>query len=512
MIETTARQLFAVAIAGALLAGAAAAQPLGSAIAPTLNNPNRYAVTGAGAAGRFFRLAATRRVDMCIVGDSNTRANICGHETGMGVAFGGRFGTYATAVEPGVGVGWWSASIASTSSTMFPPFDSEGAPLHVQLRTFEDGGFPASYAHLPYDTTVPSSYNSGLTIMADSLIDIAGPLRYHATQWIYGPSSPGYTNPTCRPAFPGNPFLNYVASPTVTSAGASQALGDFTMDVPAGPRTPDGLLFCLANVADDRDAQGPVCVTWQRVENTQHPRGISYSPLWGFGGLSAYHACFAMQSALSPMIEWMRQATQLQNDVPVLMVQILHGGNDINSHMASVGPIGGLESSTPEGQEDNTRGIILSVRNAWVVSGRDPANLFFLLGPYHPVPYTDSPQTGYEQGWRNIVAGDPQVTMIAGTMLTTADELSESGLLSGGTDISHLAVPGFMAWGRTTISALSRAICPGDFDENGTLSTNDIFAYLEAWFARDMRADFNYSRTLEVQDIFDFLGAWFGGC
>src|SRR5436190_1775062 len=83
--------------AAAACAGFARAQPAGSPIAPSLENPNRYAVTGIPAARAFLRLAATRRVDMAIIGDSNTRQlEITGHEDGMGRAFAARFGMYAT--------------------------------------------------------------------------------------------------------------------------------------------------------------------------------------------------------------------------------------------------------------------------------------------------------------------------------------------------------------------------------------------------------------------------------
>lgn len=51
----------------------------------------------------------------------------------------------------------------------------------------------------------------------------------------------------------------------------------------------------------------------------------------------------------------------------------------------------------------------------------------------------------------------------------------------------------------------------GDFDRNGTVSENDIFAFLNAWFLSDPRADFN-GGGLAVSDIFDFIGAWFVPC
>ncbi len=54
--------------------------------------------------------------------------------------------------------------------------------------------------------------------------------------------------------------------------------------------------------------------------------------------------------------------------------------------------------------------------------------------------------------------------------------------------------------------------CPADFNCSGSLSINDIFDFLSAWFASDPRADFNGVNGLGIQDIFDFLAAWFAGC
>jgi hypothetical protein len=51
--------------------------------------------------------------------------------------------------------------------------------------------------------------------------------------------------------------------------------------------------------------------------------------------------------------------------------------------------------------------------------------------------------------------------------------------------------------------------CPADFDESGTVTVADIFAFLTAWFAADLRADIDQSGVLEVLDIFAFLTIWF---
>jgi hypothetical protein len=54
--------------------------------------------------------------------------------------------------------------------------------------------------------------------------------------------------------------------------------------------------------------------------------------------------------------------------------------------------------------------------------------------------------------------------------------------------------------------------CRADFNNSGTLEVQDIFDFINGWFAQATAADFNNSGTLEVQDIFDYLNAWFAGC
>ena len=56
-----------------------------------------------------------------------------------------------------------------------------------------------------------------------------------------------------------------------------------------------------------------------------------------------------------------------------------------------------------------------------------------------------------------------------------------------------------------------RAICAGDYNADGLLTVQDIFDYLNDWFAAAPRANID-GGGLSVQDIFDFLTSWFTGC
>jgi hypothetical protein len=54
--------------------------------------------------------------------------------------------------------------------------------------------------------------------------------------------------------------------------------------------------------------------------------------------------------------------------------------------------------------------------------------------------------------------------------------------------------------------------CKADYNQSGTVTVQDIFDFLSAYFTSDPRADINASGTITVQDIFDFLSAYFLGC
>jgi hypothetical protein len=65
--------------------------------------------------------------------------------------------------------------------------------------------------------------------------------------------------------------------------------------------------------------------------------------------------------------------------------------------------------------------------------------------------------------------------------------------------------------GAGTACTAAGACCRADFNHRDGLSVQDIFDYLNAWFAGSPAADMN-GGGLSVQDIFDFLNAWFAGC
>ncbi len=506
---------FCCALLAAIPASLAGAQPLGSPVPPTVGNPNRFAVTGVPAAARFWHLAATKRVDMAIIGDSNTRQlTYTGHEDGMGRAFAAKFGMYATRLDPFAGQGSYGAQTMATSSTQIGPFQISGAPTNSEQYTFVGDGLPNSYGFLAAGVDCGWTYNTGLTITHDNPLSIESHLRYHLADY---PLAGGTYVLTARAPYPGNPFVDFAF--TQVTPAPTPGIRNIEFDIPAGTRDDNGILIAPSDLQNVRGSIGPLLPLYHRVENVDRTTGISYSPMWFQGGMSARKVLqdfYQSPRNITAMREWMSQVTRTQGGTPadsVLLVHIMHGGNDVVDQQPSLGPSPGFPSHYPEGQQDNTRGIINWVRAAWVASGRDPDNLFFCLGPYHPQTNSLTSLQGYEQGWRTIAAGDPQVFTVAGSMLSTPAEFTANGLYRfAGFDTAHLAYFAYGLWGNTLVHTISRAVCPGDFDENGTLAVADIFAMINDWFAGNISADANYSGGLEVQDVFDFLTLWFAGC
>lgn len=85
------------------------------------------------------------------------------------------------------------------------------------------------------------------------------------------------------------------------------------------------------------------------------------------------------------------------------------------------------------------------------------------------------------------------------------------GIVDDGDPVSNNTV---MSW------ELSGVVtpCAADFDWSGAVTADDIFLFLDAWFAQQGRigvglpADFDENGGVTADDIFVFLDVWFGAC
>ena len=98
-----------------------------------------------------------------------------------------------------------------------------------------------------------------------------------------------------------------------------------------------------------------------------------------------------------------------------------------------------------------------------------------------------------------------------------------AGFEAGIPDISEqemLQIGGLTYGGSDTLNTVLKPMrfyvqdfaCPADFNVDRTVSVQDLFDFLNAFFTSDMKADINGSNTLSQQDLFDFLSGYFAGC
>lgn len=69
--------------------------------------------------------------------------------------------------------------------------------------------------------------------------------------------------------------------------------------------------------------------------------------------------------------------------------------------------------------------------------------------------------------------------------------------------------------GSGTLAISLPGSCPCDFDASGAVNLDDIFIYLNAWFAQDPRTDFDRSGAINLDDLFQFIACFFArpaGC
>jgi hypothetical protein len=114
---------------------------------------------------------------------------------------------------------------------------------------------------------------------------------------------------------------------------------------------------------------------------------------------------------------------------------------------------------------------------------------------------------------RRVAGANDTIETNLGVVTLKADVTSFPAI-SGGVaqnERNQLAFTADLTTGNTVV-IVATPKCRADFDGSGVLAVQDIFDFLNAWFAGDIRTDFDGSGALAVQDIFDFLNAWFAGC
>ncbi|QKK07075.1 MAG: hypothetical protein HND58_02120 [Planctomycetota bacterium] len=101
---------------------------------------------------------------------------------------------------------------------------------------------------------------------------------------------------------------------------------------------------------------------------------------------------------------------------------------------------------------------------------------------------------------------------IAGNISISGDQITLSGFQAFANSGEIEGVAASIDGSATIVATGTVPACPGDFNGDGTVNTQDVLAFLNAWTANDPSSDCNGDSNINTQDVLCFLNAWTTGC
>jgi hypothetical protein len=461
------------------------------------------AVINPTAAGACIRKMRRRRGDILLISDSNAKRNlVSGHAQGMSRAWATALGCWGTAITGAAGVSnsWGSeAGDVAAGSAVGPASDGDysAAPAGFQaaLLPYSPAYGPVAADYLT--NWAGASTAGGYSVRSQHPMRLTGPLRYAASVYIPASGAAASVNPS---AYTGGTIIHPGASDLKALPGA-EGFHTFTWNFEPASDPADGTgIGVRLNRVGGADLTGSFGLLYQSLERTDVHRGCRFSTFVFAGGESSrevadYLCNSCTDAALAEYLRFLasRQVNSAGTALdPVLMVQVLEGGNDAGDTDSSVvynrgdgfgagDTSGNAASNTQTGITNNFTAIINRLRDIWVDElGYAEEDLYFVLGGYHPqavAPQATFVGTTMVAAMTAICADEDFSATVAGVdgyslktpeqfrdlfaVSTQAeaptDTVDESFYLvpsGGGLDEAHLTEHGYLAWGMVVVSAL----------------------------------------------------------
>ncbi|MGE3108772.1 MAG: GC-type dockerin domain-anchored protein [Phycisphaerales bacterium] len=158
---------------------------------------------------------------------------------------------------------------------------------------------------------------------------------------------------------------------------------------------------------------------------------------------------------------------------------------------------------------------------AMVQLGLDGPDWFFDQVPGAPANGVESQaQLGVFAGTQNVDLADAgaSLNVVEAVVSTASLSLGGFGDFTGRqltsitfSDRSN-TIAGYAIIAASVLDNAGAPPCPGDFNGDGFVNSQDFFDFLVAFFSLAPSADFNNDGSINSQDFFDFLVAFFAGC
>lgn len=450
--------------------------------------------------------AATRRIDIVQLGDSNQLFSSVGWQDGWTVALGERYPMYAT---PLLGAGDnkdIGIALNTMASASMPP---SGAPSPLLAYSFPSQGVDVTpYAYLPDGQMIAGGSNIGMRFSTHNAkwsqnnFDIESNLRFHFDYGTFdvapgavfqpGISQPGGFSPTHAPISP--------------QTGAFGIASSF-IDLPAAVRTSGDIRFrWFASGAPD--GVGPVHALYMRVEDTDQLAGQSVSTLFGVGGATARDCAMALRTTPEEQLRtFFERIRDKQAGDKKILVRIAFGANDFTELDFSIGPDAPQPGGTGAAVADNTREIIAQINEVWTLAGWDHSELVFLLVGCHERLEPEPDPYGFRQALSEVTADAPNIAFVNHYRLATKPEMLSSGWYDFPTG-AHLSTLGYEVISRFELQAIDRQLT-ADINGDCVVDTADLGLLLSDFGSVGARTDLNLDRFIDTADL-GILLAQFG--
>jgi len=161
----------------------------------------------------------------------------------------------------------------------------------------------------------------------------------------------------------------------------------------------------------------------------------------------------------------------------------------------------------------------LAISNKWYKDNRIPPMGFTNAG-FNSVQAGTVPANQYADGqyWDDTAFVFPTGTRSAEvTVYYQTSSMAYMEFLRDANSSNTLGLTAYNAWvgqGKSAPAVMDNVTvpvtCRCDWNGNGVLEIQDVFDFLNDWFASD--GEFNGDGVLSVADVFDMLNCWFAGC
>ena len=101
---------------------------------------------------------------------------------------------------------------------------------------------------------------------------------------------------------------------------------------------------------------------------------------------------------------------------------------------------------------------------------------------------------------------------IAGNISISGDQITLTGFQAFSNSGEIEGVSTSIDGSATIVATGTVPACPGDFNGDGVVNTQDVLAFLNAWTSDDPSSDCTGDGNINTQDVLCFLNAWTAGC